>query len=179
MIIVLVTARLESLQAFVACLTTGTAFVSNLDSSLFQPPHTLSHLRTCRPSCHEDLRRPTAASSRIARPSRTSSSSNPTRPVPTARETNVCPPLSVGTHAEVSDPRWASWNLGVFVCIRCSGIHRGMGTHISRVKSVDLDSWTDEQTQSMLKWGNSRANKYVPWIQLWCHLTGLGIGSRN
>jgi stromal membrane-associated protein len=49
----------------------------------------------------------------------------------------------------------------VFVCIRCSGIHRGMGTHISRVKSVDLDSWTDEQTQSMLKWGNARANKYV------------------
>ncbi|KAF2837496.1 ArfGap-domain-containing protein [Patellaria atrata CBS 101060] len=57
-------------------------------------------------------------------------------------------------------PRWASWNLGIFVCIRCSGIHRGMGTHISRVKSVDLDSWTDEQLQSMLRWGNSRANKY-------------------
>ena len=35
-----------------------------------------------------------------------------------------------------------------------------MGTHISRVKSVDLDSWTDEQLQSILKWGNSRANKY-------------------
>ncbi|KAE8353723.1 hypothetical protein BDV28DRAFT_101423 [Aspergillus coremiiformis] len=57
-------------------------------------------------------------------------------------------------------PRWASWNLGIFVCIRCSGIHRGMGTHISRVKSVDLDSWTDEQLQSVLRWGNSRANKY-------------------
>ncbi|KAI5807422.1 hypothetical protein DFH27DRAFT_546200 [Peziza echinospora] len=57
-------------------------------------------------------------------------------------------------------PRWASWNLGIFVCIRCSGIHRGMGTHISRVKSVDLDSWTDEQLASMVKWGNSRANKY-------------------
>ncbi|KAH6663599.1 hypothetical protein F5X68DRAFT_279728 [Plectosphaerella plurivora] len=57
-------------------------------------------------------------------------------------------------------PRWASWNLGVFVCIRCSGIHRGMGTHISRVKSVDLDSWTDEQLQSVLSWGNARANKY-------------------
>ncbi|KAF2202930.1 ArfGap-domain-containing protein [Delitschia confertaspora ATCC 74209] len=57
-------------------------------------------------------------------------------------------------------PRWASWNLGIFICIRCSGIHRGMGTHISRVKSVDLDSWTDEQLQSMLKWGNARANKY-------------------
>ena len=59
-----------------------------------------------------------------------------------------------------ADPRWASWNLGVFVCIRCSGIHRGMGTHISRVKSVDLDSWTDEQLQSILSWGNARANKY-------------------
>ncbi|PGG96597.1 stromal membrane-associated protein [Blastomyces parvus] len=57
-------------------------------------------------------------------------------------------------------PRWASWNIGVFVCIRCSGIHRGMGTHISRVKSVDLDTWTDEQLQSVLKWGNARANKY-------------------
>ncbi|KAI9748007.1 MAG: hypothetical protein M1815_003695 [Lichina confinis] len=58
-------------------------------------------------------------------------------------------------------PRWASWNLGVFVCIRCSGIHRGMGTHISRVKSVDLDAWTDEQMKSILQWGNSRANKKI------------------
>ena len=57
-------------------------------------------------------------------------------------------------------PRWASWNIGVFVCIRCSGIHRSMGVHISRVKSVDLDSWTDGQMQNMLRWGNSRANKY-------------------
>lgn len=58
------------------------------------------------------------------------------------------------------DPRWASWNLGIFICIRCSGIHRGMGTHISRVKSVDLDAWTDEQLQSVVRWGNARANTY-------------------
>ncbi|SMQ50104.1 unnamed protein product [Zymoseptoria tritici ST99CH_3D1] len=57
-------------------------------------------------------------------------------------------------------PRWASWNIGVFICIRCSGIHRGMGTHVSKVKSVDLDTWTDEQMASMLKWGNKRVNKY-------------------
>lgn len=34
-----------------------------------------------------------------------------------------------------------------------------MGTHISRVKSVDLDAWTDEQLQSVVSWGNARANK--------------------
>lgn len=36
---------------------------------------------------------------------------------------------------------------GVFLCIRCSGIHRGMGTHISKVKSIDLDAWTPEQME--------------------------------
>ncbi|KAF9261925.1 ArfGap-domain-containing protein [Marasmius fiardii PR-910] len=59
-----------------------------------------------------------------------------------------------------NDPRWASWNLGVFLCIRCSGIHRGMGTHISKVKSVDLDVWTPEQMESIQKWGNRLANLY-------------------
>lgn len=57
-------------------------------------------------------------------------------------------------------PRWASWNLGIFLCIRCSGIHRSLGTHISRVRSVDLDSWSDDQLSNMIKWGNRRANIY-------------------
>lgn len=57
-------------------------------------------------------------------------------------------------------PRWASWNLGCFICIRCSGVHRSMGVHISKVKSVDLDAWTDEQVESMLKWGNEKCNLY-------------------
>ncbi|XP_022196124.1 stromal membrane-associated protein 1 [Nilaparvata lugens] len=54
-------------------------------------------------------------------------------------------------------PRWASWNLGVFLCIRCAGIHRNLGVHISRVKSVTLDSWTPEQVVSLQMMGNSRA----------------------
>ncbi|EKX42346.1 hypothetical protein GUITHDRAFT_45023, partial [Guillardia theta CCMP2712] len=36
-------------------------------------------------------------------------------------------------------PRWASMNLGIFVCLNCSGIHRRLGVHISKVKSVTLD----------------------------------------
>lgn len=54
-------------------------------------------------------------------------------------------------------PRWASWNLGIFMCIRCAGIHRNLGVHISRVKSVNLDSWTPQQVASMQLMGNSRA----------------------
>ena len=33
-----------------------------------------------------------------------------------------------------TDPRWASYNLGVFVCVTCSGVHRSLGTHISKVR---------------------------------------------
>lgn len=54
-------------------------------------------------------------------------------------------------------PRWASWNIGVFLCIKCAGIHRNLGVHISRVKSVNLDSWTPEQVVSLQQMGNSRA----------------------
>ncbi|KAL6101581.1 smap1 [Pungitius sinensis] len=60
---------------------------------------------------------------------------------------------------EAKGPRWASWNLGVFMCIRCAGIHRNLGVHISRVKSVNLDQWTPEQIQSMVDMGNNRAKR--------------------
>lgn len=45
----------------------------------------------------------------------------------------------------ISGPRWASWNLGIFLCMRCAGKHRNLGVHVSKVKSVDLDTWTAEQ----------------------------------
>jgi stromal membrane-associated protein len=44
-------------------------------------------------------------------------------------------------------PLWAAVNHGVFLCIRCAGIHRGMGTHVSKVRSVTLDSWTADQVE--------------------------------
>ncbi|XP_013793646.1 stromal membrane-associated protein 1-like [Limulus polyphemus] len=58
---------------------------------------------------------------------------------------------------DAKGPRWASWNLGIFLCIRCAGIHRNLGVHISRVKSVNLDTWTPEQVGLLQGMGNSKA----------------------
>ncbi|KAF8308985.1 Arf GTPase activating protein [Clavulina sp. PMI_390] len=44
-------------------------------------------------------------------------------------------------------PRWSSWNIGIFICVHCASIHRKMGTHISKVKSVTLDTWTKDQVE--------------------------------
>lgn len=36
------------------------------------------------------------------------------------------------------EPDWASLNLGVLVCIECSGVHRNLGVHISKVKIYEF-----------------------------------------
>lgn len=58
-----------------------------------------------------------------------------------------------------SDPRWASINLGVLLCIECSGIHRSLGVHCSKVRSLTLDSWEPELLKLMCELGNSTMNQ--------------------
>ncbi|CAB3239245.1 unnamed protein product [Arctia plantaginis] len=57
-----------------------------------------------------------------------------------------------------ADPDWASLNLGVLICIECSGIHRNLGSHISRVRSLDLDEWPLSHVSVMVSLGNDLAN---------------------
>ncbi|XP_062568885.1 arf-GAP with GTPase, ANK repeat and PH domain-containing protein 3-like isoform X11 [Saccostrea cucullata] len=56
------------------------------------------------------------------------------------------------------NPDWASINLGTIVCIECSGIHRNLGTHLSRVRSLDLDEWPPDLVRVMMSIGNGIAN---------------------
>ncbi|KAK5064504.1 hypothetical protein LTR84_000337 [Exophiala bonariae] len=57
------------------------------------------------------------------------------------------------------NPSWASWNLGIFLCMRCASIHRKLGTHISKVKSLSMDTWTADQVENMKQTGNIASNQ--------------------
>lgn len=58
------------------------------------------------------------------------------------------------------DPDWASVSFGVLICIECGGHHRQMGTHISRVRSCKMDSWTERQLQVFEHGGNQRLGDF-------------------
>ena len=58
-----------------------------------------------------------------------------------------------------SQPKWASINLGITLCIECSGIHRSLGVHMSKVRSLTLDSWDPELVKVMLSLGNDNVNE--------------------
>lgn len=57
------------------------------------------------------------------------------------------------------DPDWLSTNFGIVICIECSGIHRGLGVQISKVKSICLDKLESELYQLVLATGNLKFNR--------------------
>ncbi|CAD8123865.1 unnamed protein product [Paramecium sonneborni] len=57
---------------------------------------------------------------------------------------------------QTGSPTWASLPYGIYLCYNCSGLHRGMGVHLTFVRSIEMDSWTDKQLAMMHLGGNQQ-----------------------
>lgn len=71
------------------------------------------------------------------------------------------PGNEVCSDCPVKHPQWASVSFGTVHCLECAGIHRSLGVHISFVRSIAMDSWTDNQLKLMKIGGNDNFNNYL------------------